>query len=415
MFNQTRKKLSLFYAICFFLFFVGFLLILYFSLVQLMEHQQLEELETYYNEQQHDFYEHINEEDKKIQYAPNRTYFYYIYTSDYAFVHGDETVKGLYREVESIFQNEDVSNRLVRRMQWGEDHFLLLSKPIQGNNNSSEAYIILGKSITSQYHFFQNMTWLFIGLTCIFTLFLGLISYFMAGKAMVPIQQSFEKQKKFVSDASHELRTPLSIFYSSLDILEADESKNVSDFGKELISDLKDEAELMKDLLEKLLFLARHDQNRLEIKKECIPLSDMLENIMEKFRRTLPETITLHSEIEKNVELLGDSKSINELIYILLENASQYTQQGSITIRLFTSGTIVKLYVDDTGIGIAKDDLPLIFDRFYRSDLARKREGTGLGLSIAKAIVEEHEGTIKVTSELGKGTSFCIEFPFNKE
>ncbi|TSI04744.1 cell wall metabolism sensor histidine kinase WalK [Lysinibacillus sp. BW-2-10] len=412
MFNQTRKKLSSFYAICFFLFFVGFIIILYFALVQLMENQQLEELETYYTEEQHDFFEHLDEQDKKIKYAPNRTYFYYVYTQDHKFVHGDETVKGFYQEIEKIFQSEDISQPLIKRTEWKNNHFLLLSKPIIGEQDSG--YIILGKMVTSQHHFFQKMIWLFIILTCVFTILLGLVSYFMAGKAMIPIQQSFEKQKKFVSDASHELRTPLSIFYSSLDILEADEIDNLSSFGKELVSDLKEEAELMKDLLEKMLFLARHDQNRLEIKKESILLSEMLENISGKFERTLPKTITFHSEIEKNVQLMGDSKSINELIYILLENASQYTQQGSIIIKLATTDTAIKVFIEDTGIGISKEDLPLIFDRFYRSDLARKRDGTGLGLSIAKAIVEEHGGTIQVQSELGKGTSFCIEFSFSK-
>ncbi|WP_237658455.1 sensor histidine kinase [Ureibacillus xyleni] len=380
-----------------------------------MEHQQLDELETYYAEEAHDLFEHLDEHEKKINYEPNQTYFYYIYTHDHTFVHGDETVKGLYKEVESLFQSEDVSKQLVKRLEWDSNHFLLLSKPIKGQQNSFEGYIILGKTVTSQHHFFQKMIWLFIVLICVFTVLLGLISYFMAGKAMIPIQQTFEKQKKFVSDASHELRTPLSIFYSSLDILEADEIENLSPFGKELITDLKEEAEIMKDLLEKLLFLARHDQNRLEIKRETIHLSEMLENISEKFERTLSKSVTFHSEIEKNIQFTGDSKSINELIYILLENASQYTQQGSITMRLKRTDSAIKMFVEDTGMGISKEDLPFIFDRFYRSDIARKRDGSGLGLSIAKAIVEEHNGVIQVQSELGKGTSFCIEFPFEKK
>ena len=104
------------------------------------------------------------------------------------------------------------------------------------------------------------MILLFIVLIIIFTIIIGFLSYYMAGKAMIPIQHALEKQKSFVSDASHELRTPLSVFYSSLDILETDEANNMSDFGKELIEDLKHEAELMKELLDKLLFLARHDK-----------------------------------------------------------------------------------------------------------------------------------------------------------
>lgn len=410
MFKTIKKKLSLTFAFCFFIILLVFIVLIYFSLIQLMESQHLEELETYYLEEEHDFFEHLDEQDQEISYEPNRTYVYYIYTNEREFVHGDETVKGFSHEVEDAFQSEDVSQRVVKEIQVKDDHYLMLSMPIV-SENKFKGYIILGKSITLQYHFFQKVIWLFVGLIFIFTLIIAWISYFMAGKAMVPIQKSFEKQKKFVSDASHELRTPLSIFNSSLYILKTDEVDNLSPFGKELITDLRDEAELMKDLLEKLLFLARHDQNRLEIKKESIFLSEMLTNIGVKFERTLPEEIAFHLDVEKNVQLIGDENKINELLYILLENASQYTQKGSIRLSLVSTETALEIIVEDTGSGISTEEFPLIFDRFYRSDFARKRDGTGLGLSIAQAIVEEHNGKIDVTSELGKGTSFSIIFP----
>ncbi|MFF5994440.1 HAMP domain-containing sensor histidine kinase [Lysinibacillus sp. KU-BSD001] len=410
MFKKTRKKLTVFYSTCFLGFFFVFLVILYFSLVQLMDHQQMEELETYYTEQYHDFFEHMYDQDRKLEFNPNRLYFYYIYTKEQRLVHGDETYKGLYKEIESIYSVEDTSESFVKRLHWHDEHFLLLSKPIHFEEELL-GYIVLGKSTTSQYHFFQKMLLLFVVLVIIFTLFIGFLSYYMAGKAMVPIENALEKQKNFVSDASHELRTPLSVFYSSLDILAADESKNVSDFGKELIQDLKDEAELMKELLEKLLFLARHYQNRLEVKKERFSLTDLLGSISEKFQRTLREEIVFQTDIEKDVQLIGDPKKIIELIYILLENAVQYTPHGSISLKLSQTDEKIKIVVEDTGIGIAKDELPLIFDRFFRSDAARKRDGTGLGLSIAEAIVKEHGGMIQVQSELGKGTTFCTLFP----
>lgn len=414
MFKAIKKKLSFTFAFCFFIVLLVFVVLIYFSLIQLMESQHLDELETYYLQEKHDLFEHMDEQDQEISYEPNRNFFYYIYTNEDRFVHGDETVKGLSHEVENTFHSEDVSQRVVKKIQVKEDHFLLLSVPIV-SENKFEGYIILGKSITLQYHFFQKVIWLFVGLICIFTVIIGWISYFMAGKAMVPIQKSFEKQKKFVSDASHELRTPLSIFDSSLYILKTDEIDNLSVFGKELITDLRDEAELMKDLLEKLLFLARHDQNRLDIKKESIFLSEMLTNIGVKFERTLPEEIAFHLEVEKNIQLVGDEKRINELLYILLENASQYTQQGFIRLSLLSTNSAIEIIVEDTGSGISTDVFPLIFDRFYRSDIARKRDGTGLGLSIAQAIVEEHNGTIDVTSELGKGASFNVLFPFTQK
>lgn len=388
------------------------MIILYFSIVKLMDHQQIEELELYYNEQYHDFFEHMYDRDRRVELNEDRMYFYYIYTKEGTLIHGDENVKGLSKKIDSIYKKDDSvkRKRSVNKIHWQDEHFLIFSKPIK-NDHEFLGYIVLGKSTTSQNHFFQKMILLFVVLVIIFTILIGLLSYYMAGKAMVPIHNSLEKQKKFVSDASHELRTPLSIFYSSLDILEADESKNLSEFSKELIKDLKDETELMKELLEKLLFLARHDQNQLEAKKEKFSLTDLLVGISEKFQRTLPDKIILEKEIKKDVFFIGDSKKIVELIYIFLENAVQYTQAGSIFIQLLQTDEEIKIIIKDTGIGISEEELPLIFDRFFRSSSVRKRDGTGLGLSIAQAIVTEHGGWIEVKSELGKGTSFCITFP----
>lgn len=434
MFKKTRRNLSILYAASFLLFFLVFIVILYFSLVKLSYHQQIEELENFYEQQQEDFFKHFNDDDELISYNPNRNYFYYIYRNDNSFVHGDESYKGLYKEIERTILRNNVhfeeeedddeeeddghddheeQDSFVQKIQWEDEHFLILSNPMRMSDGTF-GYVVVGTSITEEQHFFQKLIWLLVGLVVIFTCFIGFLSYFLAGRAMIPIQNSFEKQKKFVSDASHELRTPLSIFYSSLDILDTDESENISPFGKELIGDLKDEAQLMKDLLEKLLFLARHDQNRLEIHKEDIELSEMIENIGIKFERTLPETLTFEANVEKNIQFFGDAKSIQELMYILLENAVQYTPKGKINVSLSTVNSSIKIVVEDTGIGISSNDLPLIFDRFYRSDSARKRDGTGLGLSIAKAIVEEHGGSIQAKSELGKGTAFTILFPIIK-
>ncbi|MFJ7952977.1 sensor histidine kinase [Lysinibacillus sp. NPDC096418] len=410
MFHKTRLKLSLFYAILYFLFFSLFLIILYFSLVKLMDSQQLEELEAYSLKQEHDFYEYMNRDQKKLSYDPNRNFFYYIYTNDHVFVHGDESHRGLNKEIEKIFANSNTAEKAVRRIEWQQEHFLLLNKPIV-ENNEVVGYIVLGKSVTSQQHFFKKTIQLLVLLTCISTVLIGLLSYYMAGKAMIPIQWSFDKQKKFVSDASHELRTPLSIFYSSLEILELDEANNLSPFGKELIHDMKDEAELMKGLLEKLLFLARHDQQQWFQHKEVIQLSNLVEKTGAKFQKIMPPEIQFDTQIADGIELLGDTTKIQELIYILLDNAISYTKKGKITLTLLKNSHSIKIKVKDCGIGIPENELSLIFERFYRSDAARQRNGTGLGLAIAKAIVEKHNGEIFVSSIIGKGTTFTIVFP----
>lgn len=407
MFKQIRMKLTLFYAISFFLLMLLLLVILYMTLIQVMKKQQLEELETYYEKEAHDLLEYEHEE-KTLSYDPNRTFFYYIFTSDHRLVHGDESFKGLYKDLEPWQPDNEVAT--VEQRKWHDEHLLLVTKQIHFSNEA-KGYMVLGKSITTQQHFFQQMLVVFILSTSIFTLLIGLLSYFLAGKAMVPITNSFEKQKKFVSDASHELRTPLSIFYSSLDLLDADEDSHVSDFGQELIHDLKEEATLMAQLLEELLLLARHDQHQTILEKEELSLSTLVESVGKKFTRTLPHQLTFSSSIEEHISYVGDALRLQELLYILLDNAAQYTKEGHISLALQKEETCLTIQVSDTGIGIPAKHLPHLFDRFYRSDTARVRTGTGLGLAIAKAIVEQHGGTMDVHSIEGSGTTFSIHLP----
>ena len=410
MFQTTRKKIAYINATLYFLLFSLFVIVLYFSLIKLMENQQMKELEDFYVRQEHDFFEHVPANKKMLSYDPNRNFFYYIYTKDRLFVHGDESYKGLKEQIEKVFNNSSPSVNLVKHYEWQEEHFLLEKKPIF-SNDKVVGYIIVGKSVTSQQHFFQNVRYLLILLTCISTFLIGLLSYYLAGKAMIPIQWSFNKQKKFVSDASHELRTPLSIFYSSLEILEVEEAKQLSPLGKELIADLKDEAEIMKELIDKLLFLARHDQQQVSPTKELIPLSNLFEKVSLKFQRIMPLNIRFSTDIQENIQLHGDTSKIQELLYILLDNAIRYTNSGEISLTLLKNEDILKITVADSGIGMTEQELPLVFERFYRSDTARQRNGSGLGLAIAKAIVEQHDGKIYATSQINKGTTFNIEFP----
>ncbi len=167
----------------------------------------------------------------------------------------------------------------------------------------------------------------------------------------------------------------------------------------------------MKALLDKLLFLARHDQQQGLAHQEVLQLSTMLEKISTKFQKIMPESIQFCTQIEENIELLGDATKIQELLYILLDNAIAYTKQGQITLTLSKQANLITIALADSGIGIPEQELAMVFERFYRSDTSRQRNGTGLGLAIAQAIVEQHGGKIYVTSTVGKGSTFYIEFP----
>jgi signal transduction histidine kinase len=192
-------------------------------------------------------------------------------------------------------------------------------------------------------------------------------------------------------------------------VLASEEEEHLSPFGKQVLEDVKQEAEMMHKLLDDLLFLARHDQGNFKLELEEFDLSSQAHSLLNRFKRIVPSQLTLQENIQDGIRIKGDKVRIQQLLYILLDNAARYTKEGSITCSLAEQGEKILLSVKDTGIGISPKDLQHIFERFYRGDESRKRNGTGLGLSIAKTIVEAHGGEIEVKSEVGKGTEFIIK------
>jgi len=412
MFNPIRRNLTILFTASFFLFLLVILILIYTLMFNAMEQQQREELEEHYSTQQHDLMEHTDDENQTISYDPNRSYFYYVFNVEKEIIHGDEQFKGFFNTLKSRFP-ETLEKSRMAKIEWQQEHLLLLYKPVKSMEQPL-GFIVVGQSITDQYHFFQRILWIFIIMLLIATVLLSVLSYYLAGKAMKPIEASFTKQKRFVSDASHELRTPLSIFFSSLELLESDDKEHLSPLSQEVLDDLKSEALSMKELLEDLLFLARNDQKEFSLKREHFSLTDLVLSITRKFSRILPAAIQLNTNIEQNIQMYGDKNRIQELIYILLDNAIRYTKDGAISLSLEKAGNNMIITVQDSGVGINEKDLQRIFERFYRGDAARAGSGTGLGLSIAKSIVDLHHGTIKVKSEIGKGTIFYITFPMEK-
>ncbi|WP_251554470.1 sensor histidine kinase [Neobacillus muris] len=239
------------------------------------------------------------------------------------------------------------------------------------------------------------------------------IGYFLAGRALVPIKNAWDKQQQFVSDASHELRTPLAVIQAKTEILFRSPSATVQDKILD-ISTISAESRRLSKLVTNLLTLARSDSNQIEMNKQPFQVDELLKNIIQQFEDiALYQEKSLQLDVSEAITFYADKERIHQLIVILLDNAMKYTNEGGeILLSCRQTHSSIILQVKDTGIGIPEEDIPKIFDRFYQSDQARSAaEGTGLGLSIAKWIVEKHQGKTKVQSTIGKGTAIEITFP----
>lgn len=225
------------------------------------------------------------------------------------------------------------------------------------------------------------------------------------------IENAYQRQNQFVSDASHELRTPIAVIQGYTNLLDR-WGKEDPAVLEEAIAAIKEEGEAMKELIEKLLFLARADKGQQILNKEMFSLKELVEEVVRETMLIEKDHLIL-GNCPQEVMFYGDRQSIKQLLRILVDNGIKFTPAGGqVSINLLQDRRRILLEVVDTGIGIARKELPYIFNRFYRSDQSRSKrgEGQGLGLSIGKWIIEQHGGRVEVESELGKGTKFKIIF-----
>lgn len=230
------------------------------------------------------------------------------------------------------------------------------------------------------------------------------------------LEVSYESQKQFVSDASHELRTPIAVIQGYADML-GRWGKDDPQILQEGIDAISQEATNMKDLVQDLLFLARHDKKTLMMEMSLFDPVELLGEIKKEAELVTPQDKFLMEPAE-HVQLCADRNMIKQVMRILLDNAVKYTPSGgTITMGCSAEKNACVLTMKDTGDGISPEDLPRIFDRFYRADKARQSEagGHGLGLSIARIIVVAHGGKIRVRSKLGEGTMFTVEIPYEQK
>lgn len=226
------------------------------------------------------------------------------------------------------------------------------------------------------------------------------------------IHQAYQSQVRFVSDASHELRTPISVLQGYANLLDR-WGKHDEQTMQEAIDAIKSETENMKILVEQLLFLARGDNETIHLEKVVFDCGKIVEEIV-RDARLIDPVHTFETRLDSPAWIEADQQLIKQALRILVDNSIKYTPAGEkIRLQVSNEGETVKIQVQDNGIGIAAEDVPRIFDRFYRSDesRARKTGGSGLGLAIARWIIEHHEGHFEVISRLEIGTRISIMLP----
>ncbi|MBP2034108.1 signal transduction histidine kinase [Clostridium algifaecis] len=229
------------------------------------------------------------------------------------------------------------------------------------------------------------------------------------------LQESFDRQSQFVSDASHELRTPVSVIQGYANLLDR-WGKDDRDALEKSIYGIKLEANNMADLIEKLLFLARGDKGTQLVEKKEFYLNELIDEVV-KESKLIGQKHIISSDKNDVVKVLADYKMLKQMLRVFIDNSIKFTpEHGKIDISSEVKDETVRITVSDTGIGIPRDEIKNIFNRFYIVDKSRSKEkgGTGLGLSIAKWIVDMHNGTIDVESEEGKGSKIIVTLNIHK-
>lgn len=237
-------------------------------------------------------------------------------------------------------------------------------------------------------------------------------AWFLAARALEPIQRAFERQQEFVADASHELRTPLTILHSTADLL----ASNPEGTNRELVLEIRDEIGRMERLTRDLLTLARSDRGELRLSMGRLDLGAFAHELARRVA-LLAETRGINmnvSPLEAPVLIEGDPDRLQEVGLILLDNALRHTPPGgtiSITVGQHEGAGI--LVVEDTGEGIPEEQLTRVFDRFHRVDPSRDRRsgGAGLGLAIARSLIAAHGGSVSIGRRTEGGTRVVVRIP----
>ena len=258
----------------------------------------------------------------------------------------------------------------------------------------------------SNFHYFLSAS-ILVSVFGVLAVFILVVLF--SGRVVRPVEESYRKQKRFITDAGHELKTPLTIIDADASVLEMEIGEN------EWLEDIRKQTKRMADLTGDLIYLSRMDEGRAKLEMLDFPLSDLVSETAQSFRsRAQVENKTFDMEIEPMISFCGDEKSIRELVGILLDNAVKYSDKnGRIRVTLKKKNHGIIFTVWNTAERIDREMLPHMFERFYRADSSRNSEngGYGIGLSVAEAVVSAHKGKITASTSDGKSVSISVVFP----
>lgn len=311
----------------------------------------------------------------------------------------------------------------IKMLKTGGRFYRSLAAPFSGEDNRlarpdgsyvAVRYAVAVSVVDTEVAMLRRLFVIILAAAAVGVLASIIAGYFLARRALVPVGGAWERQQQFVADASHELRTPLAVIKTNAELVLRYPDRTIQEESARITSILR-ETIRMSRLVAALLTLARADAGLPELNRGETNLADIIAAVTEQFGPLAEHKgLTLKMEADADLTLAADRERLHQLLVILLDNAVKYTPAGGgVTLTCRKQAGQIALTVADTGCGVPPEDVPRIFDRFFRGDRARSRGegGTGLGLAIARWIVENHGGKIRAESIVGAGTRIHVTLP----